>query len=375
MEFIKKYLRDISSSSLMLVGYCLLFFIAFNGIYLVNKMAEKQPDTIVGNYTYKEAFRVLRQNADTEDGNKEFDQEKNVAYVLSALDIKQGNSLVNLNAVVRGAAGNHSVSVMLSWNEPCNRKLQSGQYPDFEKTEDRQAAVIGEYFLDYVEKIDGKKYININGENYFVSGVFKSLTDNGLDDSLVLFYSDFNAEVKKAINSQLYSNYMEVVLCGDSGNGRFIEEVKSNIAKNPFYKMMNMDLNAQGGINIVISKIREVVMIMIILFCIINSFAITNLWLIRRRSEIAVRKACGYSYFQIIKLISFDMLKLMGGAAVLAAMADICYMTFFKHTIEIWYIYRYCAYTALLVVFILFSSVMIHIEIIAGISPAKGVQR
>lgn len=374
MSIIKKFLRDISSSLLMIAGYSLLFFIAFNGIYLINRMSEKQPDTVIGNYMYKENYRVTRRNVKPEDGYGEFDGDKNIRYVLSALETTQGNILLNMQGVIKGAAKSHTVSVMLSWNEPCSRPLKSGNYPDFNAIEDVKAAVIGEYFQDYIERDNGKEYINVNGENYLVTGVFKGMTDDGMDSSLVLFYDELDSNVKEAIAAQLYSNYMEIVLCGDSGNGSFIENVRNKISDNPFYDVTTMQANSIQGIQIIISKIKSVIMIMIVIFCIINSLAITNLWLRRRQPEIAIRKACGYSNFQVIKLIILDMIKLIGAAIVLAAVIELCYMLYFGHNVESWYIYRYCAYLAALVLLILLSSVLLHIKIIVSISPAKGVQ-
>ena len=375
MSIIKKFLRDISSSLLMIAGYSLLFFIAFNGIYLINRMSEKQPDTVIGNYMYSANYRITRCNVKSEDGYQEFDGDKNIQYVLSALEANEGNSLLNMQGVVKGAAKSHTVSVMLSWNEPCSRPLKSGSYPDFDAIDDDKAAVIGEYFQEFVERDHGKEYINVNGENYLVTGVFRATTDDGMDSSLVMFYDEFDSNVKEDVASQLYSNYMEIILCGNSGNGAYIENVINKISENLFYDVKTMQANSIQGIQIIISRIKNVIMIMIILFCIINSLAITNLWLRRRQPEIAIRKACGYSNVQVIKLIILDMLKLIGVAVVLAVVIELGYMLYFGHSIEGWYIYRYCAYLAALILLILISSVLLHIEIVVRTSLAKGVQR
>lgn len=374
MSIIKKFLRDISSSLLMIAGYSLLFFIAFNGIYLINRMSEKQPDTVIGNYMYKENYRVTRRNVKPEDGYGDFDVDKNIRYVLSSLETKQGNSLLNIQGVIKGASKSHTVSVLLSWNEPCSRQLKSGNYPDFNAIEDVKAAVIGEYFQDFTESDNGKEYINVNGENYLVTGVFKGMTDNGMDSSLVLFYDKLDSNEREAISAQLYSNYMEIVLCGNNGNGSFIENVRNKISDNPFYDITTMQANSIQGIQIIISKIKNVIMIMIVIFCIINSLTITNLWLRKRQPEIAIRKACGYSNLQVIKLIILDMIKLMVMAIMLAIAIELCYMIYFGYSAEGWYIYKYCAYLTALVLLILLSSVLMHIKIIVSISPAKGVQ-
>lgn len=374
MSIIKKFLRDISSSLLMIAGYILLFFIAFNGIYLINRMSEKQPDTVIGNYMYKENYRVTRRNVKPEDGYGDFDVDKNIRYVLSSLETKQGNSLLNIQGAIKGASKSHTVSVLLSWNEPCSRQLKSGNYPDFNAIEDVKAAVIGEYFQDFTESDNGKEYINVNGENYLVTGVFKGMTDDGMDSSLVLFYDKLDSNEKEAISAQLYSNYIEIVLCGNNGNGSFIENVRNKISDNPFYDITTMQANSIQGIQIIISKIKNVIMIMIVIFCIINSLTITNLWLRKRQPEIAIRKACGYSNLQVIKLIILDMIKLMVMAIIFAVAIELCYMIYFGYSAESWYIYKYCAYLTALVLLILLSSVLMHIKIIVSISPAKGVQ-
>ncbi len=69
---LKKYLRDISSSLLVIVGYVLLFFVAFNSIYLVDKIEETQPNTIIGDYNDREFFlATAKQVNQTEDDLQE----------------------------------------------------------------------------------------------------------------------------------------------------------------------------------------------------------------------------------------------------------------------------------------------------------------
>lgn len=375
MSVIKKFLRDISSSLLMIAGYSLLFFIAFNGIYLINQMSEKQPDTVIGNYIYKENYRITRHNVKSEDGYEVLSNNEKIQYVLEALETSQGNSLLNIQGVVKGAAKNHTVSIMMSWNEPCSRALKSGSYPDFDNIQDSKAAVIGEYFLDLMERKDNKDYINVNGEDYLVSGVFKSATDDGMDNSLVLFYDVLDLAVKESISAQVLSNYIEIVLCGNSGNGAFIKDVEEKISDYPFYDINTMQANSIQGIQTIISKIKNVIVLMILIFCVINSFAITNLWLMRRQTEISIRKANGYSNFQVIKLIAIDIIKLMCAAVLLAVILESGYMLYFGHSVEMKYIYRYFTYSAALALFVLLSSVILHIEIVTRISPAKGVLR
>lgn len=99
MEVIKKLLRDRSSSLLLVVGYCLLFFIAFNGMYLIYRMSEQQPDTVIGNYRYKEGGRILRATKKTEasadketESKPKLSDEEKVDYAISLLDTKYGNT-------------------------------------------------------------------------------------------------------------------------------------------------------------------------------------------------------------------------------------------------------------------------------------------
>ncbi len=381
MGVIKKFLRDRSSSLLLVVGYCLLFFIAFNGMYLIYRMSEQQPDTVIGNYHCKEGGRILRATKkdktsaakETESEPKLSDEEK-VDYVISLLDTKHGNTMIRFLGVVKGLAKNHTVSVMISQNEPCSRRLQKGSYPDFQKIGQERAVVIGEYYQDYVEEIDGKDYLCINGQNYLVTGVFRSMTEDGLDDSLVVFYPSLEPWVREELRSYVLSYYIEVVVCGnDSLTNDYIEELKGKIAEVSFYDWMEMSLNDVNGINEIIAKIKNALVWLIALFCVLNSFAVTNLWLKRRQAEFAIRKACGYGNFRLILLIAKDLLKLMSAAILAAALAQCCYMTVLGKTVELWYLFRYCIDTGILVLAVLISSIVIHIEIVLGTAPAKGV--
>lgn len=381
MGVIKKFLRDCSSSLLLMVGYCLLFFIAFNGMYLIYRMSEQQPDTVIGNYHYKEGGRILRANkkpgehtAEETGSGQTLSAEEKVDYVISLLDTKHGNTMIRFVGLVKDSAKSHTVSVMLSQNEPCSRRLQKGSYPDFQKIGQERAAVIGEYYQDYVEKIGGKDYLCINGQNYLVTGVFRSTTEDGLDDSLVLFYPSLEPWVRAELRSYVLSHYIEVVVCGnDSLTKDYIEVLKGTIAEVSFYDWMEMSLDEVSGFNMIIAQIKKVLVWLIALFCVLNSFAVTNLWLKRRQAEFAIRKACGYGNFRIVLLIAKDLLKLMGAAILAAALAQFCYMAALGRTVELWYLFRCCIDTGLLVLAVLISSIVIHIEIVLGTAPAKGV--
>ena len=61
-NILKKLFRDIPSGILMVVGYSMIFFMALNGIVLLENVIAQQPDTIIGNYKYKQSIMISRKS-------------------------------------------------------------------------------------------------------------------------------------------------------------------------------------------------------------------------------------------------------------------------------------------------------------------------
>lgn len=376
MIIIKKYLRDISSSLLVIVGYVLLFFVAFNSIYLMEKIDETQPNTIIGDYNDRNFF--LATSKPTGEGEDVLQGTisgvDKIKAVIDALKTTDGNTYINIQCMVDKLSITTSVSVVLSYNEACNRTLKSGVYPDFTSINNDRAIVIGEYFEDCTVDIDGNKYISINGALYLVTGIFKDMTYSQTDKSLAIFYPQVTDSVVEELIPQIYSNYVEVTVCGNSCDN-VISDVKNTLESTGYFDIRKADTFSYDGINTIISAIKDVVMIMIVIFCIVNSIAISGMWLKRRQREIIIRKSYGYGNLEILKLIICDMVKYMLTAFALVIIAELLYMWLLNKIISFSYILNYCLGSVVLMMFIIFLTALINLKYITHIPVAQGVQK
>lgn len=326
-NILKKLFRDIPSGILMVVGYSMIFFIALNGIVLLENVIAQQPDTIIGNYKYKQSIMISRKSTkDLMDAsNSIFDSKENAKDIVKRLQVQSGNVILKTNGVVSDTGAATKVDVMITYNETCNRELEYGEYPLPEDSSNNMA-IVGSYHKKYIIERNDKKYININDKEYLVKGIFKDTSTGGYDDTVIVFNNNLRESDLDEIITTLNANLIEVIVCGsDKECDNLVRNIKTKVEENEFYKTIDTPLNTYDAINISISIIKNTITILILVFCIINSIVITSLWMSKKEVSIAICKANGFSNWQVIKRIAGQLISIMGIAVIISIIIQLIY--------------------------------------------------
>lgn len=154
-----------------------------------------------------------------------------------------------------------------------------------------------------IETIDCEKYpfiansFTLNGADYFTA--FPDVLDDRNDITLrILSNRSDVAETYSRIKDKVSEVLPDAVVYGN----------KTDSQANVFQAAVTMENMISVGL---------------FLFALINTVIISYYWVIVRRREIAIRKAFGASNFQVIKLMTAELLSLIGTAAFFAAVTQI----------------------------------------------------
>ncbi len=368
MHILRHIFRDISSGLLMAVGYALLFFIAFNGVYMINRMTAAQPDTIMGNYQYKCGVNLLLSK--TGEGAKHSEKE-NLNILLKEFQKVKGNMVLKVPCNINNASRTYTAHFILSYKEPFNRALESGEYPSVQQAGGGERfAVIGNFMKEYSYEREGKSYIKINGVEYPVAGIFRDISVGGYDDALLVYSPD----IEDIENNTRYVT-MRGAACGDSAECReLFDDIKQSVESITDYTVRDDYSGVDESVNSGIKYVKKYILILLFAFCGANSLVIANLWIRRRQKEIAIRKAYGYNIFNILGWLAKEMCKLMLLAVALTVIFQAGYDIITQRAVEMRFVSLTVLYFAAVIAGVMLVTIGINIKLVMRVAPAQGVR-
>lgn len=351
----------------MVVGYAMLFFIAFNGVYMINKMTVAQPDTIMGDYKYKCGINLILSK--TGEGAK-YEEMENLGYLLDTLRSADANIILKIPCNINNASRIYTANFLTSYKESFNRTLESGKYPSPEEAGKERFVIIGNFMKDYIYKKEEVSYIKINGEEYRVAGVFKDISVGGYDDAL-LVYSPYKEDIEKNLR---YVTMRGVACSNEEANSNLQNDIKQAIESNTDYAVRDDYSGIDESINLGVKSTKGIILVLLFIFCGANSLVIANLWIRRRQKEIAIRKAYGYNIFNILVWLAKDMVKLMIFSVVLAVGFQMIYGMIIQRTFEMRFVSSAILYFVIMIVGITVITIGVNIKLVTSTAPAQGVR-
>ncbi|MBQ2744512.1 MAG: hypothetical protein IJF37_02680 [Lachnospiraceae bacterium] len=300
MYNIKKYFRNIPIGILMIIGFSILMFMLFNTVSILKAMDVKVNDR--NRYNQDINIYIETPNKENEINIKELIIGKGNIYINNeSAYIKE----INMETVVYG---------LVQYEEELKFELSSGKYPALEIDDSQPVVVVG-YDIYKEACVKGKdRYITILGVEYKIVGVLQKEVADNIDYTVIAFAEslnerDYNEYIRKS--SDNYSNYY---CCYQSDNYDYREDIEDLINE---FKSKEIDIYlleeridpSVHAVNDAIDGFRENTIYLVVLCCLFNCFAITNLWIINRYIELSIRKAYGYNLFQILNLLIKDLFK------------------------------------------------------------------
>lgn len=329
MNFIKRIFREGSTSLIFVFGLAISCFILINIAELVETVQE-QNDTLYS-YSYHASgmldgdvlFEQYYQQHDEIDSNEfeAFRTQLVDAVIKRLLNEKDGNTSISTLVSVNQKIDKYQVEIIMAVNE----KLQLECESDYDYTKEN-GIIIGESLLEYVVEKDGMPTLIIGNIEMRVIGVQKNNMAAGVDNSIRIFWNNCDDDVKRYIREELKEDiYADL---------RFSYKSQSDVTES--YQTFVSDMSEHGLNNTVYNTSYEgdaqnhwhtlyssIFMSIGLIFSVFNCFSVSSLWLNRRKPELAIRKAYGYSIWQIAGVLLKDILLLNIPAGLVACLLQL----------------------------------------------------
>jgi len=203
------------------------------------------------------------------------------------------------------------------WHYPL---LEGRYYTSDEIKNESKVIILGKELKKYVEEKNGKEYVSIKKKEYSVIGYVgfkgkRSLWDSRIFIPAMTLLSDLNQNYGyDGFSAILYSN-KKVINNNVNRLEKFYKNKYKNVEVNNVGKIKNDNI-----IEDIISSVDNVLVLAILgyLIAIMFTISIVSMWIDKRKYEIAVRKAFGYSNKDIMVLIFYEISGLLFIAMIFA---------------------------------------------------------
>ncbi len=237
-------------------------------------------------------------------------------------DYGHGNCIISSFEVSVDNANSVVLSDIIVYaNEEIYMPLESGAWPSEEQlASEERLVVLGKHRKKHVITENGKDYIYISGQKYYVCGYLSGNISTEFDSYVVLFYDALGENVRSQMAAangavqmsvSLRSNIYDVSLLRDS----FVQEIQNYGLIGEVYGSNDYELMV--GIN------NNTGYFWIFAYSLIIFALVSNFWFRERKKELSIRKAFGYNASHLVKLLlrDFMMLLIFGiMAAIILAM-------------------------------------------------------
>lgn len=334
-------IRDKETFILFIIGFGLSFFIVLNGYHLLNawftQMVKSQSETSYLNHVQFTAATDVpeRRQQTMEEGIAEQQQAIIKADDLLHILSRQTDTtyLKDISLPIGSAAQYESTDIILSYNEEWYRTLQSGYYPTKEQVNSgKKFAVISESAKAYVEQSDDGEIIKINGETYFVTGVFENYQASGYDMKICFFYSPDEGYQQDIIHERIADHLINgwpFDICLGSNVQDVADAAKQlmDTIQSKFDCSTDVsDYSEDNSIAKFYAGIKAVVLGILFFVSILNCIQITRLWMVRKQKDLIILKTYGFENYQIVARLAGELVQMMLISLLCVVLLDTLYM-------------------------------------------------
>ncbi|WP_434748299.1 ABC transporter permease [Paenibacillus amylolyticus] len=283
----------------MMLGLIISVVLSTVGIQSIKKSSEY--------VTYQQQFTLqnkteLEINILNNKGEQEFFQ------LFKGINNKTGVIISNLSMVT--TVGLQKV-LPIFWDEDPVQPypLQEGNYITSQDIEEGQkVALLGKRLQSLSYMKDGQRFVQLDHEEYKVIGILgiEGKNVDSLDGQIMIPATSWSNRLKKMI---VENKLVEVKLFNASSNtiadGNKIKLNSRNVSGTSV-KVLQHQIDDSGTATIKID-IEVYLAVIIYVLSLINCINITSFWINERRYEIGIKKAFGYTNFDVIFSILFEM--------------------------------------------------------------------
>lgn len=375
MYYIKKYLRDVFISVILIISLTVTVFCTLNVTRYTNAINEADTE-IKREYKYSKEYDLNQQSQVDENGVLIFgDTDANIksADILSEV-LKSDRCNISLIKNIELDMGIHSVEaeIILCQNENLPYKTKSGNI-DFNSGE--LSVLIGKDLMEYTYCQNNSMYIDIGGHKFYVDGILDSTSYIGYNDKIILDYHNMIENLEMDIVNAFLWGFRSVC-------------ISSNISEselNNTYDLLKEKVGQYGyTLNVTQyddSKYLDIaklfgnkISLLTNALCILNVFIILNLWIKKKHNEFAIKKAFGASNIYILLGLLYQFFKCFLVSCILGIAAQFLYSILKDISFKMSDYFMGEGIKIFIIIFmILFMAVMMHIEYISKIETKNGL--
>ena len=366
-----KIFRDIPSSLLLIIGFCLTMFVAMKSCEFVNKVmgsksADKGYEMYYMNFMHSDVEMLNTEMTDSEDYlSVQWIKFKDIYNIMAE---KKLNFCINNFAYIGESQEiQRAVTYIYNFDDTYPFEYKKRMKTD---SEYEPVVVIGESVVDYTNKIGDSYYLNIEGRYYEVAGIAANNEAGGYDSSIYFigghienskYYKDAEYEFETSLMSNV--GYCIYAYGKNKGVVTQINEVKIECEEeypvNISVSTEETDYTEKNITNIIYKNINKIFLPVLFIFCINSCYCITYLWVKARKYDIAVKYTFGFSKGQIYGWIMKEIGILIGIAVIITIAGKIVFDLIYKNGLNFDYriLYDIIIITGSIVVTLLITSI------------------
>ena len=330
MGYIKRYLRDIPSSILMIIGLSISYFVIINCADIAGKITNEYMS--LNNYKYMIEY-IVRDTSIGELGKESITQE-HIEYFenVDCSYVAINDEIMYINR----EPSQYNYTILFSDDSLVKMKNKDGMtiHHKEELINSGKCAYLGETLANYLETRYESTNFYDNDTEYKVIDILENNSSGGIDNSLYIVWDYCTPEQRTAIIKKITADTIgsvKIMLKSDIPIDDVYHKNVSDFSKYPYLDFMLFDAEILSDYQNLWYKYLSITFnIISLIFSIMVCLVITDLWIARRRKEIAIRKAFGHSNYKLFKFIFADLLRISLPAFILAFFFQITYKLIFN---------------------------------------------
>jgi len=323
---IKRLLVDVPSAILMIVCFTLVIFIILNIADLIGKIQREREG--INKFTYS-VDALLDLNIDKE-STSEF---LNYVYLNTNTNV----FLTDIKIYINNEPTNYVCNIILKYDEQFNFKSAFGHEIITSEIESG-CILLGQTMAYYLVNTYGdRSKITISGNTLSVIDILENNMSGGIDNAIWIIWDKVPPDAKEILTqliaeqpiirisfrsnislTEIYSNFSNQLLHEWNCQPQIFEASYSGAYQNLWHQSYGVLYNGLS-----------------FLFAMSTIFIAINLWLLRRKKEIVIRKTYGFSTAKIIGILIIDILLIIAFAIILALFLQLFYHLIFGSNINI----------------------------------------
>ncbi len=388
---LRKIFRDPGMSLILIINMSLIVFLLINVLNIKYQNDDALNNKTKYNYKFRENLTVYTKGT-------EFDESEYtvVAYndneyqsmfneVLSVVEMYHGNVTYKTHCLINDKELNNlgGVDCVIKHDEDIMEDMTNGDVFVVKGGEECRGIIIPEAYKDSIYSKGGVNYIDIEGVGFVVLGFEK---DYSLDHSLCgaiiykeLLDEDGKETFLKRWKAETWCDTMEFELSSNNENAKSeFEQIKKSFVEKG-YTVTSMDLNAENKSDKlsffdIDEAVSGVIYILIAIFSFINCMFVTNIWIMRKKRELVIRKTFGQSIIKILERLIMEYTIIAVVTVCISIVLQYIYAQI-TDEISLHFSMENIMIIGITMVVLIVINMLIPLINVAKIKPAKGLKR